>query len=88
MVENLAAPQKALRLYEDYWPSTLPPNTYRDWINERGARRKAERLADLRQPRRGCGRPDHPDGIKLAVPGGSVSNSKTRCGDVDTFTVA
>jgi hypothetical protein len=37
--------KKALRLYEDYWPSTLPPNIYRDWIKERDARRKAERPA-------------------------------------------
>ena len=35
--------RKAHRLYGDYWPSTLPGNTYRLWLKEDNTAKKAHR---------------------------------------------
>jgi hypothetical protein len=35
--------KRAIRLYGDFWPSTLPRTMYRDWLKEDKANRKAQR---------------------------------------------
>jgi hypothetical protein len=42
--------RKALRLYGDFWPSTLPQNTYSTWLAEAKANKKAQQIASGHNP--------------------------------------